>query len=327
MSVSTKIAWTDATWNPWQGCRKVSQGCKNCYMYAEKTRYGQDPATVVRSKDATFYAPFKWEKQAVKAGEQRKVFTCSWSDFFIEEADTWRDEALAIIAMTPHLTYQILTKRPERMLDYFTRFSCNTGEVWKNYLSDVAYKHFGENAECAVANAIDGCLHPGYNVGWPMRNLWIGTSIENQAAADTRIPVLLQCPATVRFLSAEPLLEAIHLDPFLGLLPEDSEGAPYPGRGDWVILGGESGSGARPCQLSWIQTIVDQCRDTKTACFVKQLGTHAYDSHEIYDLSFNTRLPCPACPSCRYRTNDRKGSDPAEWPPSLRVQEFPQEGL
>ncbi len=105
MSDITTIEWTDSTWNPWHGCRKVSPGCKFCYMYRDKARYGQDPTKVVRSK-TTFDAPLKWK-------EPRKVFTCSWSDWFIEEADAWRDEAYGIIRHTPH-QYQVLTKRIER---------------------------------------------------------------------------------------------------------------------------------------------------------------------------------------------------------------------
>jgi protein gp37 len=108
MGETTGIAWTDKTWNPFQGCHKVSEGCRHCYMFSEKIRYGQKPNVVVRSKPPTFNAPLKWTRPA-------RVFTCSWSDFFIEEADPWRDEAWQIIRATPHLTYQILTKRPERM--------------------------------------------------------------------------------------------------------------------------------------------------------------------------------------------------------------------
>jgi protein gp37 len=102
------IEWTDATWNPWQGCAKVSPGCKNCYMYRDKKRYGQNPSKVVRSK-TTFFAPFGWT-------EPRRVFTCSWSDWFIEDADAWRAEAWEVIRTTPQHSYQILTKRPERIL-------------------------------------------------------------------------------------------------------------------------------------------------------------------------------------------------------------------
>lgn len=107
MGEKTGIEWTDKTWNTWQGCRKVSPGCTHCYMFTEKIRYGQDPRRVVRSK-TTFTDPLGWRDPGM-------VFTCSWSDFFIEEADPWRDEAWGIIRRTPHLTYQILTKRPENI--------------------------------------------------------------------------------------------------------------------------------------------------------------------------------------------------------------------
>ena len=104
---TTGIEWTDVTWNPWHGCVKVSPGCKHCYMYRDKGRFGQDPTDVVRSK-TTFSAPLKLK-------EPQLIFTCSWSDFFIDLADEWRNEAWDIIKQTPHLTYQILTKRPERI--------------------------------------------------------------------------------------------------------------------------------------------------------------------------------------------------------------------
>lgn len=110
MGQNSAIEWTDDTWNPWQGCHKVSPGCKACYMYRDKKRYGQEPNIVVRSAPPTFNAPLTKLKGPL-------VFTCSWSDFFIEEADNWIDEAWEIIKRTPHLTYQILTKRPENIKD------------------------------------------------------------------------------------------------------------------------------------------------------------------------------------------------------------------
>lgn len=109
MGKTTAIEWTNATWNPWRGCLKVSPGCKACYMYREQERYGKDPKVVVRAAPNTFNSPLKWK-------EPMKVFTCSWSDFFIEQADDWREEAWSVIHRTPHLTYQILTKRPENIL-------------------------------------------------------------------------------------------------------------------------------------------------------------------------------------------------------------------
>jgi protein gp37 len=107
MGKASAIEWTEATWNPWHGCLKVSPGCAHCYMYRDKRRYGQDPSKVLRSK-SSFEAPTKWK-------ESKVIFTCSWSDFFIEQADEWRDEAWEIIRSTPQHTYQILTKRPERI--------------------------------------------------------------------------------------------------------------------------------------------------------------------------------------------------------------------
>lgn len=109
MGTVSAIEWTEATWNPWHGCKKVSPGCAHCYMYREKRRYGQDPEVITRSK-TTFDTPLKWP-------EARVVFTCSWSDFFIQEADSWREQAWEIIRATPRHTYQILTKRPERVVD------------------------------------------------------------------------------------------------------------------------------------------------------------------------------------------------------------------
>lgn len=121
MGIESSIEWTDATWNPWQGCNKVSPGCANCYMYREKRRYGQDPETVVRSK-TTFTDPLKWK-------EPRLVFACSWSDWFIEQADEWRDEAWDIIRKTPNHIYQILTKRPDRIVNHLPM---DWGDGWKN---------------------------------------------------------------------------------------------------------------------------------------------------------------------------------------------------
>lgn len=118
----TSISWTDNTHNPWQGCHHVSEECENCFMYTDKLRYGQDPTVVVRSAPATFNAPRRWERQMAAGtypskhhGDRLLVFTCSWSDFFIKEADGWRDEVWSMMRETPHLIYQILTKRPGRI--------------------------------------------------------------------------------------------------------------------------------------------------------------------------------------------------------------------
>jgi protein gp37 len=116
MSELTGIQWTLRTWNPWRGCDKVHVRCGNCYMFAEQTRYGQDPSTVVRTK--TWADPIRWQRNAEKCGVTEKVFTCSWSDWFHKDADQWRDEAWAVVKSCPNLIFQILTKRPERICNH-----------------------------------------------------------------------------------------------------------------------------------------------------------------------------------------------------------------
>lgn len=179
---NSKIEWTDHTWNPWYGCKKVSRGCANCYMYREQARYGRDPQTVTRSR-TTFRAPLSWAKKARRGGESARVFTCSWSDFFIAEADEWRADAWEIIRSTPELRYLILTKRPER---------------------------------------ISECLPADWGMeGWD--HVWLGVSVEDQEMADLRIPLLLQAPAMHRFLSCEPLLGQVDLISRYGVMPSGIE--------------------------------------------------------------------------------------------------------
>lgn len=113
MGDSTIIAWTDKTWNPWRGCTKVSPGCAHCYMFRDQLRYGRDPEVVTRT--TTWGDPLKWQKQAAALGVHWRVFTCSWSDWFHEGADGWRDEAWAVVKACPNLTFQILTKRSDRI--------------------------------------------------------------------------------------------------------------------------------------------------------------------------------------------------------------------
>ena len=204
MSEHSHIGWTDGTWNPWYGCTKISPGCKFCYMYRELLRYGRDPFTVQHSK-TTFKDPLKWK-------ERRMVFTCSWSDFFIEQADEWRPEAWEIILGTPH-TYQILTKRPALIFDRLPSF-------WD------AIKH----------------------------RVWLGVSVESPEYR-WRMDVLREVDADVRFVSLEPLLEAISHLALTGF--------------HWGIVGGESGSD-RPCEVEWITEIVDQFRVCDVPIFVKQ---------------------------------------------------------
>lgn len=233
MGASSAIEWTEATWNPWHGCERVSPGCAHCYMYRDKKRYGQDPTSVVRSK-STFKEPVKWS-------EPRVIFTCSWSDFFIEEADAWRSDAWHIIRSTPHHTYQILTKRPSRIKDH---------------------------------------LPPD----WPLPNVWLGVSVENPTFL-WRIVALKAIPATVRFLSLEPLLAPLPSLPLDGI--------------SWVIVGGESGPGCRPMKAEWVRDIRRQCSQAQVAFFFKQWGGARKDINgrildgRVWDAMPKSRLITP----------------------------------
>lgn len=169
MGRTTGIAWTGATWNPWIGCTKVSEGCALCYMYALEERWGRDP-TVVRRSRTTFNDPLAWAREA---NPPTFVFTCSLSDFFHEAADPWRDQAWEVIRATPNLTYQVLTKRPER-----------------------------------IAAHLPGDWAPAE---YP--NVWLGVSGETFRHARERLAILRTVPARRRFLSAEPWLEREVRDP------------------------------------------------------------------------------------------------------------------
>lgn len=149
MGKDTGIEWTDSTWNPWAGCQKVSQGCKHCYMFRDQKRYGNDPKVIRRTKDPTFYAP----KRKREFGPL--VFTCSWSDFFIEDADDWRDDAWGVIRDTPHLTYQILTKRPERIADHLPN---DWGDGWANVWLGVSVENDDVTERIAVLQDIPAAV-------------------------------------------------------------------------------------------------------------------------------------------------------------------------
>lgn len=227
MSERTAIAWTQSTWNPWHGCTKVSPGCAHCYMFRDKLRYGQNPELVQRSK-TKFAEPLRWK-------EPRVIFTCSWSDWFHGAADAWRDDAWNVIRSTPQHTYQILTKRPERIED-------NLPEDWGD--------------------------------GWS--NVWLGVSVENQRHA-YRVLLLLDVPAKLRFVSAEPLLGPLNLTQVYYPKDHTLGGCPYNALAcfdglNWVIAGGESGPEHRPCESHWLQDLRDQCAQARVPFFLKQLG-------------------------------------------------------
>lgn len=258
MGEKSGIQWTTHTWNPWQGCQKVSPGCDNCYMFRDKKRYGQDPLVVVRSKPPTFNAPRRWNREAEARGERALVFVASWADFFSREADEWRDDAWAVIRECPWLTFQVLTKRHAR-----------------------------------IASHLPADWGDGYE------NVWLGVSAEDREWWDRRVASLREVPARVRFVSLEPQLGSI-------------EGASAAGI-DWVIVGGESGSDARPFDVLWAREAIGICRRDGAAPFVKQLGRHP---RETVHTAFGV-LSAPI------NLRDSHGGEWDEWPSDLRVREFP----
>lgn len=294
----TAIEWTHRdgtvgkTWNPTTGCDRISGGCDNCYaltlakrlkgMGSAKYQTDGDPRTSGPGFGLTTHAdalgdPLKWRKPAT-------VFVNSMSDLF--HARVPREfvaQVFAVMAATPQHTYQILTKRPERMARILTdECTCGGGHV--------PGVHFRSTMEWA-ATAHSPTYVPGLKSGqfnstsWPLPNVWIGTSIESDDHVK-RADALRATPAAVRFISAEPLL---------GPLPSlDLTGI------DWLIAGGESGPGSRPMDLEWVRDLIGRCRESGTAPFVKQLG------------ALQTSGP-----------KDKKGGDWSTWPADLRVREYP----
>lgn len=262
----TSIEWTQRpgtkgeTWNPTTGCNKVSAGCKNCY--AEKMhkrlqamgqqKYAVDFTAGVQCHEDALTIPLKWKTP-------RTVFVNSMSDLFHKDVPfEFIDKVFAVMKECKEHTFQILTKRPKRMLEWFQR---------TNFYSKL------DNATMYMMQHYDGfhstvCYQQNYGVeGFPLPNVWLGTSVENQEAADERIPYLLQVPAAVRFLSCEPLLGEIHFSKTWQLLPNNQIN-----KIDWVITGGESGHNARPVHPEWIRSLRNQCQAANVPFFFKQWG-------------------------------------------------------
>lgn len=285
MGDKTGIEWTDATWNPVTGCTKVSPGCANCYiersppfrMGGRKFEYQSKEAGVTTG--VTLYPerlekPLRWQLP-------RKIFVCSLADLFHEAVpDEFIAKVFAIMAATPQHTYQVLTKRPERMC----RFIRGNAPNWTK--ADIDW----------LRNWASLRLRRMPSEAWPLPNVWLGVSAENQHWADRRIPILAQIPAEVRFVSAEPMLGPLDLREWLptglsgGTTHENPDGVErYDLDGslvnalDWVIVGGESGPRARPMHPDWVRSLRDQCCAAEVPFFFKQWGQWMPASWDLYD--------------------------------------------
>jgi protein gp37 len=264
MADKSKIEWTDATWNPIRGCSRVSEGCRNCYAERIAARFsgpGQPYEGLAkwRSLKADIGLEQHWTgevrfipellEQPLHWRKPRRIFVNSMSDLFHEKVlDEWLDQIFAAMLVCPQHTFQILTKRPAIMTAYMAYVSANR--------IDPHMAH----------------LRPGYGpLDWPWRNIWLGVSVEDQKTADERIPLLLQTPAAVRWVSYEPALGPV--DCF-----RNSYGMPAL---DWIVAGGESGPGARPAHPDWFRAARDQCKAAGVPFFFKQWGEFIAHNQEF----------------------------------------------
>lgn len=314
--MTTSIEWTQnpdgspgRTWNPTRGCEEISPGCARCYAktFAERWRgvkghpyeQGFDPRLVLEK----LWEPLSWRKPT-------RVFVNSMSDLWLDGFD--RDYIAAVfgvMAACPQHTFITLTKRADRLIDWFEWMAVQTGGP----MCHAAHAALMQEYEQEVIGEPFHAKHcPDPHGPWPLPNVWVGTSVENKKHGVPRIGQLRKVPATVRVLSIEPLLED------LGDLDLTGIG--------WVLVGGESGPRSRLCELAWIRKVVAQCREQGVPVFVKQVGAMAaldvqttgeFRAHKNGKRQLQmmiTRLP----------TADRKGGEPAEWPVDLRVRQFPE---
>lgn len=331
MTGKTSIEWATAVWNPTTGCTRVSAGCNNCYAFAlhDKRHLVNRAAAkewdrasncipsgdgtpqgildVARAADAKLPYPKQYDRpfsrvqllpdrldDPLRHRKPERYFVDSMADLFHDDVpDDFIQRVFITMGMAKQHTFLVLTKRPERMRAF-------VNDVWFRY-------------EHAVSDPAER-----YPV---LPNVWLGTSVEDQAAADERIPHLLATPAAVRFLSCEPLLGPVDLSRALYVGVEGGvDFAHSPSKLlDWVIVGGESGERARPMNVLWVNDLVEQCRAVGVAVFVKQLGAKPYTNRITGPSTNDLTLTRTS-----FRLRDRKGGDMAEWPEDLRVREFPR---
>jgi len=343
MADKSKIQWTEATWNPVIGCQRVSEGCRNCYAETQAKRIALmhpgsayngvlriDPVstqplpmwngTALTMPDR-LDQPLRWEKP-------RLIFVNSMSDLFHKDVPfEFIAAVFGVMAATPRHTFQLLTKRPERALEFFQWLgerpwpgSERDSRVWW-----CAHHAREQGTEVFMRGSDDRSPHSNRNVAldtpWPLPNVWLGVSCENQETAEERIPLLLKCPAAVHWVSAEPLLGPID---FGKADPVWSEDAGRFVRVDWVVVGGESGAGARTCRAEWLRSIVHQCMRAGVSVFVKQLGA-AYEDPEngIAGAALARGMNAETRSLVSHVLRHPKGGDIEEWPVGLRVREWP----
>lgn len=332
MGAGTKIQWTATilpdggivpgyTFNPWIGCAKVSPGCANCYaavstpVRVNGIEWGKGKPRQ-KTSESYWRQPLAWNRAAEKAGVRRKVFCASLADWLDDEVPIkWLVELLELIRATPYLDWLLLSKRPQ---NFFARLT-------------LAAKHADNEGNTSLASWIYWWIDQ--KTPRPPENVWMGTTTENQEYADLRVPALLKIPAEKHFLSVEPMLGMVDLRRWMPCIHGDPLHCPNipqtccqcdsrreSNKGvDWVIYGGESGSGARPCGIDWIRNGVRQCREARVPVFVKQLGTNISTTMFADNWPNGTRTHN----GLDVILDDKKGGEMAQWPEDLRVRQFP----
>lgn len=272
----TAISWAEETWNPLTGCTRVSEGCRNCYAERASARMATNPGTEKYRGIAEFTEagprwsgaveyhlnlldlPLRWRKP-------RRVFVCSMSDLFHEGVrDEWLLDIFDVFRRclnTRSHVFQVLTKRPERARDFCSRL------------------RFGSERGTHLVAGYEG---PGYRLMGGagcsgLTNVWLGTSVEDQATADDRIPLLLATPAAKRFISYEPALRPLDLSKWMGSVSGTQHVRGYAedvdaewSELDWVVAGGESGPGRREAKVAWFESLAQQCSGAGVPFFMKQ---------------------------------------------------------
>jgi protein gp37 len=343
MSEKTNISWCDSTVNFFSGCTKISAGCLNCYAEARDNRHMQEKvshwgkgaprlkhkgavkdalalnrkpwicdlcghasASNRRDNGSCLNSECDYHKGKMGSFHRRRIFSLSLGDWLDEEAPIeWLAEMLDTVRQCDQVNWLLLTKRPEN---------------WHQLVNNAALS-FVKQHDDSVSRPFVNWIYD-WQKGMPPQNIWLGTSTENQERADKRIRELLQIPAAVRFLSVEPMLGPIRFNPVTLGWNEIH----------WMIFGGESGKGARPCNVEWIRDGVEQCKAAGVAAFVKQLGAEPVEdgfehSPECRDEHCSLAGGIDDCDGqvidIKLELKDTKGGDVTEWPQDLQVREFP----
>jgi protein gp37 len=336
MGQKTTIEWTDASWNPVRGCSRVSEGCRNCYAEKIAARFsgkgepyeglaqikhirrvnGSTETTEshwtgeVRFIEEHLKDPPRWKKP-------RRVFVNSMSDLFHEGVpDEWIDKIFAVMALAGRHTFQVLTKRPQRMLEYMQRLSRGI-------------KPIEAEARAMGHTFLYGSENQFSTLAWPIRNVWLGVSVEDQKNADMRVPLLLKTPAHVRWVSYEPALGPVNFGSYLqGHCAEhDFAGGFCTERQhngvqhlNWIVCGGESGTHARPMHPDWARRARDQCVAAGVPFFFKQWGEWAprcnFEQSNTPVPRYGAAIADGQTGLCTYRIGKKKAGrllDGREW--------------